>query len=199
MRQLIRRLDLAAVYRKPRTSVPHPDHAEEFPYLLRDMSIDRANQVWCADITYIPMRRWFLYLVAVMDWASRKMLSRRVPNTMDVDFCIAAEALARFGRPEISNTDQGCLFTSPRFVEVAQRAGALVSMDGRGRWLDNVIERLWRSLRVQCVCLRAFQTASDLRSELTGWVGLYHALRPLSARAGRTPDEGDVRYAVCSR
>ena len=191
VRRLMRRMGLAAVYQKPRTSVPHPDHAV-FPYLLRDLSIERANQVWCADITYIPMRRGFLYLVAVMDWVSRKVLSWRVSNTMDADFCIAAveEALARFGRPEIFNTDQGSQFTSPRFVEVVQGAGALVSMDGRGRWLDNVfIERLWRSLKYECVYLHAFETASELRTELTGWGGLYNARRPHSAPAGRTPDE----------
>jgi len=138
------------------------------------------------------MRRGFLYLVAVMDWASRKMASWRISNTMEADFGIAAveEALARFGRPEIFNTDQGSQFTSPRFVEVVQRAGALVSMDGRGRWLNNVfIERLWRSLKYECVYLLAFETASELRTGLPGWVGLYNARRPHSALAGRTPDE----------
>ena len=191
VRRLMRRMGLAAAYQKPRTSVPHPDHAV-FPYLLRGLSIERVNQVWSADISYIPMRRGFLYLVAVMDWASRKVLSWRVSNTMEVDFYIAAVeyALARFGRPEIFNTDRGSQFTSPRFVEVVQRGGTLVSMDGRGRWLDNVfIERLSRPPKYECVYLHAFETSSELRSGLTGRVGLYNARRPHSALAGRTPDE----------
>ena len=138
------------------------------------------------------MRRGFLYLVAVMDWASRKVLSWRVSNTLDAEFCIAAleEALARFGRPEIFNTDQGGQFTSPRFTGVLQRAGVRISMDGRGRWLDNVfIERLWRSLKYECVYLHAFETGSELRAGLARRVGYYNAERPHSAFAGRTPDE----------
>ncbi len=134
VRRLMRRMGLAAVYQRPRTTVPHPDHAV-FPYLLRQLAIERPDQVWCADITYIPMRRGFLYLVAVMDWFSRRVLSWRVSNTMETDFCIAAgaEAIERFGRPEIFNTDQGSQFTSPRFVSVLQETGVQVSMDGRGR------------------------------------------------------------------
>jgi putative transposase len=154
--------------------------------------IDRPNQVWCADITYIPMRRGFLYLVAVMDWSTRKVLSWRVSNTMDVEFCIEAleEALARFGRPEIFNTDQGSQFTSPRFTGVLQAAGVRTSMDGRGRWMDNVfIERLWRSLKYECVYLHAFETGSELREGLTLWIGYYNARRPHSMLAGCTPDE----------
>jgi putative transposase len=143
VRRLMRRMGLAAVYQSPRTSMSHPEHVV-FPYLLHGLEIDRPNQVWCADITYIPMRRGFLYLVAVMDWASRKVLSWRVSNTMEVDFCIAAlsDAMERFGAPEVFNTDQGSQFTSPRFVSILQDAGMRVSMDGRGRWMDNVfIER----------------------------------------------------------
>jgi putative transposase len=191
VRQLMRRMGLAAVYQKPRTSVRHPEHAV-FPYLLRDLAIERPNQVWCADITYIPMRRGFLYLVAVMDWCTRKVLAWRVSNTMEADFCITAveEAIKRFGAPEIFNTDQGSQFTSPRFVSVLQGAGIRVSMDGRGRWLDNVfIERLWRSLKYECVYLHAFETGSELRAGLNAWIGLYNARRPHSALAGRTPDE----------
>jgi putative transposase len=168
VRRLMRLMGLAAVYQRPRTSVPHPEHVV-FPYLLRDLPIDRPNQVWCADITYIPMRRGFLYLVAIMDWASRKVLSWRVSNTMEADFCIEAlqEALDRFGHPEIFNTDQGSQFTSRAFVSVLTDAGILVSMDGRGRWLDNVfIERLWRSLKYECVYLHAYETGSELRSGL---------------------------------
>ena len=144
VRRLMAKMGLAPIYQRPRTTVPHPRH-QVYPYLLRDLPIERANQVWCADITYIPMLRGFLYLVAVMDWSSRKVLAWRVSNTMDVEFCIEAleEALRRFGRPEIFNTDQGSQFTSPRFTGVLRDAGVRISMDGRGRWMDNVfIERL---------------------------------------------------------
>ena len=140
----------------------------------------------------LPARRGFLYLVAVMDWASRKVLSWRVSNTMEADFCIEAlrDAMTRFGVPEIFNTDQGSQFTSPRFTSVLADAGVRISMDGRGRWLDNVfIERLWRSLKYECVYLHAFETASELRAGLRSWVGLYNGRRPHSALAGRTPDE----------
>ena len=165
VRRLMAKMGLAPIHQRPRTSTPHPEH-RVFPYLLRGLAIERPNQVWCADITYLPMRRGFLYLVAVMDWATRKVLSWRVSNTLDVEFCLEAleEALARFGRPEIFNTDQGGQFTSPRFAGVLQRAGVRVSMDGRGRWMDNVfVERLWRSLKYECVYLHAFETGSELR------------------------------------
>ena len=191
VRRLMARMGLAVVYQKPRTSVPHPEHVV-FPYLLRDLSIDRPNQVWCTDITYIPMRRGFLYLVAVMDWSSRKVLSWRISNTMEVDFCIAAleEAIERFGVPEIFNSDQGSQFTSPRFTGVLKDAGIRISMDGRGRWLDNVfIERLWRSLKYECVYLHVFETGSELRAGVTKWIDLYNGRRPHSALADRTPDE----------
>jgi putative transposase len=191
VRRLMAKMGLAPIYQRPRTSTPHPEH-RVFPYLLRDLAVERPNQVWCADITYLPMRRGFLYLVAVMDWATRKVLSWRVSNTMDVEFCLEAleEALARCGRPEIFNTDQGGQFTSPRFTAALQRAGVRISMDGRGRWLDNVfIERLWRSLKYECVYLHAFETGSELRAGLARWVGYYNAGRPHSALAGRTPDE----------
>jgi putative transposase len=191
VRRLMAKMGLAAIYQRPRTSTPHPEH-RVFPYLLRDAVIDRPNQVWCSDITYLPMRRGFLYLVAVMDWATRKVLSWRLSNTLDVEFCLEAleEALARFGRPEIFNTDQGSQFTSPRFTGLLQQAGVRISMDGRGRWLDNVfIERLWRSLKYECVYLHAFETGSELRAGLTRWIGYYNAGRPHSALAGQTPDE----------
>jgi putative transposase len=191
VRRLMARMGLAPIYQRPRTSVPHPEH-RVFPYLLRDLVIGRPNQVWRADITDLPMRRGFLYLVAVMDWATRKVLAWRVSNTLEAEFCLEAleEALARFGRPESFNTDQGGQFTSPRFTGVLQEAGVRVSMDGRGRWLDNVfIERLWRSLKYECVYLHAFETGSELRAGLARWVGYYDAGRPHSALAGRTPDE----------
>jgi len=191
VRRLMALMGLVPIYQRPRTTVPNPDH-RIWPYLLRGMVIDRPNQVWCTDITYIPMRRGFLYLVAVMDWATRKVLAWRVSNTMDVEFCIAAleEALARFGQPEIFNSDQGSQFTSPRFTEVLQQAGTRISMDGRGRWMDNVfIERLWRSLKYECVYLHAFETGSELRAGLAKWIGYYNTQRPHSTLAGRTPDE----------
>lgn len=191
VRRLMRLMGLAAIYQRPRTTVPHPEHRVH-PYLLRGLLIDRPNQVWCADITYIPMRRGFLYLVAVMDWATRKVLAWRLSNTMDVAFCVAAveEALARFGSPEIFNTDQGSQFTSPQFTVMLMDATVRISMDGRGRWMDNVfIERLWRSLKYECVYLHAFETGSELRAGLTRWIGYYNAHRPHSSLGGRTPNE----------
>ena len=191
IRRLMAKMGLVPIYQRPRTTVPHPDH-RVYSYLLREMVIDRANQVWCADITYIPMRRGFLYLVAVMDWSTRKVLSWRVSNTMDVEFCIEAleEALARFGRPDIFNTDQGSQFTSPRFTGVLRDAKVRISMDGRGRWMDNVfIERLWRSLKYECIYLHAFETGLELQAGLAYWIGYYNARRPHSTLAGRTPDE----------
>ena len=191
VRRLMALMGLEPIYQRPRTTIPHPGH-RIYPYLLREMVVDRPNRVWCADITYIPMRRGFLYLVAVMDWSTRKVLSWRVSNTMDVEFCIEAleEALARFGRPDIFNSDQGSQFTSPRFTGVLQAAGVRISMDGRGRWMDNVfIERLWRSLKYECIYLHAFETGTDLRTGLTSWIGYYNARRPHSTLAGRTPDE----------
>jgi len=190
VRRLMARMGLAAIYQQPRTTVRHPEH-RTYPYLLRGLRIERPDQVWCSDITYIPMRRGFLYLVAVMDWATRKVLSWRLSNTLEAEFCMAAleEALAHYGRPDIFNTDQGSQFTSPRFVEVLTGAGVRVSMDGRGRWMDNVfIERLWRSLKYECVYLHAFETGSELRAGLTRWIGYYNGQRPHSALAGRTPD-----------
>jgi putative transposase len=198
IRRLMAKMGLAPIYQRPRTTVPHPEH-RVFPYLLRDLAIDHPNHVWCADLTYIPMRRGFLYLVAVMDWATRKVLAWRVSNTMEVEFCIEAleEAMARFGRPEIFNTDQGSQFTSPRFTGLLQEAGIQISMDGRGRWLDNVvIERLWRSLKYECVYLHAFETGSELRAGLSDWIGYYNARRPHSSLAGRTPDEAYQAFGM---
>jgi putative transposase len=191
VRRLMAKMGLAAIYQRPRTTVPHPAH-RTYPYLLREMTIDQPNQVWCTDITYIPMRRGFLYLVAVMDWSTRKVLSWRVSNTMEVDFCIEAleEAMDLFGRPAIFNSDQGSQFTSPRFTEVLTAAGIRISMDGRGRWMDNVfIERLWRSLKYECVYLHAFETGSELRAGLAWWISYYNTRRPHSGLDGRTPDE----------
>ena len=191
VRRLMAMMGLVPIYQRPRTTVPNSEH-RVWPYLLRGMVIDRPNQVWCTDITYIPMRRGFLYLVAVMDWSSRKVLSWRVSNTMDVEFCVEAleEALARFGRPEIFNTDQGSQFTSSDFTDVLKAADVRISMDGRGRWMDNVfIERLWRSLKYECVFLHAFETGSELRAGLSRWINYYNTRRPHSTLAGRTPNE----------
>ena len=195
VRRLMRKMGLVPIYQRPRTTVPNLEH-RIYPYLLRDLTIDRPNRVWCADIAYIPMRRGFLYLVAVMDWATRKVLSWRTSNTMDVAFCVEAleEAMARFGKPEIFNTDQGSQFTSPRFTAVLSAAGVRISMDGRGRWMDNVfIERLWRSLKYECVYLHAFETGSELRAGLSKWIGYYNARRPHSSLGGGTPDEAYAR------
>jgi putative transposase len=189
VRRLMARMGLRAVYQRPRTSVPHPEY-KVWPYLLRDAVIDRPNQVWCADITYIPMRRGFLYLVAIMDWATRRVLSWRLSNTLEVEFCIEAleDAVRRHGRPEIFNTDQGSQFTSPRFTGILLDAKVKVSMDGRGRWMDNVmIERLWRSLKYECVYLNAFETGSEARSGIGRWIAYYNTARPHSALGGRTP------------
>lgn len=191
VRRLMIKMGLVAVYQRPKTTIPNPEHKIR-PYLLREMKIDRPNQVWCADITYIPMHKGFLYLVAVMDWATRKVLAWRLSNTMDVEFCIEAleEAMARYGKPEIFNTDQGSQFTGPRFTGVLTGAGIRVSMDGRGRWMDNVfIERLWRSLKYECVYIHAFETGSEARAGIGPWIDYYNAVRPHSALGGATPNE----------
>ena len=189
--RLMRKMGLRAIYQKPNTSAPHPEH-RVYPYLLRDLAIVQPNQVWCSDITYIPMRRGFLYLVAIMDWHSRRVLSWRLSNTMDVAFCTEAlqEALARHGTPEIFNTDQGSQFTSLVFTQMLADANVRISMDGRGRWMDNVfIERLWRSLKYECVYLHAFETGLTLHAGLSRWIAHYNTQRPHSALAGRTPEE----------
>ena len=189
--RLMKLMGLSAIYQKPNTSKPHPQN-KIYPYLLRGLKIDSPNQVWCADISYIPMRRGFLYLVAIMDWASRKVLSWRISNTMDVDFCISAleEALDRYGSPQIFNTDQGSQFTSDPFSQILKDANIRISMDGKGRWMDNVmIERLWRSLKYECIYLQAFETGSELRRGLKHWINFYNTKRPHSSLDDKTPDE----------
>jgi putative transposase len=191
VRRLMGKMGLVAIFQRPKTSKPCPEH-KSYPYLLRDVVIARPNQVWCADVTYIQMKRGFLYLVAVMDWASRKVLAWRLSNTMDADFCVAAleEAIARYGRPEIFNTDQGSQFTSFAFTDLLKASGIRISMDGKGRWMDNVfIERLWRSLKYECVYLNAFETGSEARAGIGSWIGYYNGSRPHSALDGRTPSE----------
>jgi putative transposase len=191
VRRLMRLLGLQAVYQRPRTSQPHPEH-RIYPYLLRDLQITRPNHVWCSDVTYIPLQRGFLYLVAVMDWASRKVLSWRLSNTLDPTFCVEAleEALERYGPPEIFNTDQGSQFTSVDFTTVLKEAGVRISMDGKGRWMDNVfIERLWRSMKYEQVYLSEYATGSEARTGIGWWMHFYNERRPHSSLNDRTPDE----------
>lgn len=166
--------------------------AQDLSYLLRDLPITRPNQVWCVDISYIPMRRGFLDLVAIMDWFSRKVLSWRLSNSMEAGFCVEAlkEALAKYGPPEICNSDQGSQFTSTDFTDVLRDAKVKISMDGRGRWIDNrMIERLWRSLKYECVYLNAFETGSEARQGIGAWVDYYNAERPHSSHGLLTPAE----------
>jgi putative transposase len=189
VQRLMRRMGIAALGPKPRTTKPAPGH-KIFPYLLRGLAIERANQVWAADITYVPIGRGFLYLVAVIDWASRAVLAWRLSNTMDVSFCISAleEALARFGKPEIFNTDQGSQFTSAAFTGTLAAVGVRISMDGRGRWMDNVfIERLWRSLKHEDIYLKGYGDGREARDGIGAWIAFYNTRRPHQALANRTP------------
>ncbi len=191
VRRLMRLMGLAAIYQAPRTSDPHPSH-RVYPYLLKGLAINRPNQVWCADITYIPVQRGFLYLVAIMDWATRHVLAWRLSNTMDAGFCVEAlnDALARYGRPEIFNTDQGSQFTSFEFTGVLKNAGVAISMDGRGRCMDNIfIERLWRSLKYEAVYLHELTDGFQAERVIGEWIGFYNTVRPHSALAGSTPAE----------
>jgi putative transposase len=191
VQRLMRLMGLVAIYPKPKTSQPHPEH-KIYPYLLRDLKIDQPNQVWATDITYIPMSRGFMYLVAVMDWHSRKVLAWRLSNTMESDFCVeaVAEAIERFGSPEIFNTDQGSQFTSKAFTDLLEKNGISVSMDGRGRCQDNIfIERLWWTLKYHYIYLHSFNTGSELRNGLRYWFDFYNADRFHQALDNLTPDE----------
>ncbi len=191
VRRLMRLMGLEAIYQAPRTSAPHPAH-RIYPYLLGGMAIERPNQVWCADITYIPVQRGFLYLVAIMDWATRHVLSWRLSNTMDASFCVEAlnEALTKYGKPEIFNTDQGSQFTSLDFTGALKDAGIRISMDGRGRCMDNIfIERLWRSLKYEAVYLHELTDGFVAERVIGEWIGFYNTARPHSALGGRTPAE----------
>jgi putative transposase len=191
VKRLMQKMGLMAIYQKPNTSKPHPEH-KIYPYLLRGVEITKPNHVWCADVTYIPMRKGFLYLVAVMDWASRKVLSWRLSNTMDAEFCVSAlkEALAKYGKPDVFNTDQGSQFTSSAFTETLKEAEVNISMDGRGRWVDNVmIERLWRTLKYDCVYLNAFETGTEARKGIGKWIRRYNEERPHSSLDDKTPHE----------
>lgn len=191
VRRLMRLMGLRAIYQEPRPSQPHPQH-RIYPYLLRNLDVTKANQVWCTDITYIPIKRGFLYLVAIMDWHSRKVLSWRLSNTIDVHFCIEAleEALALYGVPGIFNTDQGSQFTSFDFTSVLKDHEIKISMDGKGRWMDNVfIERLWRSMKYECVYLNSFDSGAQACKQIGAWLSHYNQTRPHSTFNGQTPDE----------
>ena len=192
---LMKKMGIAALYKKPRLSKPHPDH-KVYPYLLRGMEITRANHVWAADITYLPMARGFCYLVAIMDWASRKVLAWRLSNTLDASFCVEAlqealqEALARYGVPEIFNTDQGSQFTSDAFIGILESYGISISMDGKGRWMDNVfIERLWWSVKYQDVYLKAYGSIAEARKGLREYFEFYNTQRRHQSLDRRTPDD----------
>jgi len=191
VRRLMQLMGLQAIYQKPRTSTPNPAH-KIYPYLLRDLKIERANHVWCTDITYIPMQNGFLYLVVVMDWATRHVLSWRLSNTLEASFCVEAleDALAIYGPPKIFNTDQGAQFTSLAFTGALREAGVQISMDGRGRCMDNIfIERLWRSLKYEAIYLTEMTDGFTVRRVIGQWLDFYSHLRPHSSLDGRTPYE----------
>jgi len=188
--RLMRQMGIEALYRKRNTSRRHPGHAV-FPYLLRGLAITRPNQVWAMDITYLPMKRGFVYLAVVLDWATRRILSFRLSNTLTADFCVEAveEAIARHGVPEIFNTDQGSQFTSSEFVICLQRHGIRLSMDGKGCWRDNVfVERLWKTIKYEEVYLHAYDSVTEARQALSRYITFYNSRRPHSALDGQTPD-----------
>ena len=189
--RLMRRMGITALYRRPNTSRPAPGH-RIYPYLLRGVTVERPNQVWAMDITYIPMARGFVYLAAVIDWFSRRVLSWRLSIIMDTAFCLEAveEALARYGRPAIFNTDQGSQFTSAAFTGLLLANGIAISMDGRGAWRDNVfVERLWRSVKYEEVYLRAYDGVAEARASIGRYLGFFNGRRPHSSLGGRTPDQ----------
>jgi putative transposase len=188
---LMRRMGIEALYRKPNTSKKHPGH-KVYPYLLRGMTIDRPNQVWATDITYIPMARGWVYLCAIVDWASRRVLAQRVSISMDVSFCVQAleEALSKYGPPQIFNSDQGSQFTSEAFTAPLLAHGVQISMDGRGAWRDNIfVERLWRSIKYEEVYLHAYESVSQARAGIARYIGFYNAIRPHTSLDKKTPDE----------
>lgn len=191
VRTLMRKMGIEAIYKKPRLSKPHPGH-KVYPYLLRGLDIKEANTCWAADITYIPMARGFCYLVAIMDWASRKVLSFRLSNTLDASFCIEAleEALRNYGAPDIFNTDQGSQFTSLEFTNILIQKGIRISMDGQGRWRDNIfIERLWKTVKYEEIYLKAYESITHARKELTRFFERYNTRRRHQGLNDRTPDE----------
>lgn len=190
VRTLMLRMGIEALYRRPKTTQRHPEH-KVYPYLLRNLAITRPNQVWAMDITYIPMKRGFVYLTVVLDWYTRKILSHRVSITMDKQFCIDAldEAIQRYGKPEIMNTDQGSQFTSLGFIQTLMENGIQISMDGKGCWRDNVfVERLWRSVKYEEVYLHAYNSVSEAKQKIGNYLNFYNRQRPHSTLDGQTPD-----------
>jgi putative transposase len=188
---LMKKMAIAALYRRPNTSKPVPGH-KVYPYLLRNLAVTRPNQVWAMDITCVAMARGFVYLAAVVDWFSRKVLAWRLSITLSADFCVEAleEALGRHGRPEIFNSDQGSQFTSIGFIKVLKDAEIAISMDGKGAWRDNVfVERLWRTVKYEEVYLRAYATVSEARASIGHYLSFYNGSRPHSAHGGQTPDQ----------
>ena len=191
VQRLMRLMGIRALFPGAKTTRPNPQH-KIYPYLLRDLEIDHANQVWCTDITYVPMRRGFLYLVAIMDWHSRKVLSWRLSNSLDTAPCIEAleDALATYGSPEIFNSDQGCQFTSEAFINVLKDHGIKISMDGKGRWIDNVfIERLWRSLKYEEIYLKAYDSMAQAKQGIGDWMNFYNQDRRHASLGRMTPDQ----------
>src|SRR4051794_37541654 len=189
VQRLMRLLGLAAIYQRPNTSKPAAAH-KIYPYLLRGLAIERVNQVWCSDVTYIPMAKGFVYLVVIMDWVSRAVLAWRVSNTLGADFCVGAleEALSRYGWPEIFNTDQGSQFTSDDFTGTLKRRGIMISMDGKGRCMDNIfVERLWRSLKYEEVYLHAYATVAEAKAGIDAWLDFYNIERQHQSLGYRTP------------
>jgi putative transposase len=188
---LMRRMGLEALYRTPRTTQRYSAH-KIYPYLLRNLAVTRGNHVWAMDVTYIPMAKGFVYLVAVVDWYTRRVLSWRVSITLDVQFCLDAveDAIARYGKPAIMNTDQGCQFTSQAFTGLLKAQGVRISMDGRGAWRDNVfVERLWRSVKYEEVYLHAYDSVAEARASVARYFQFYNSRRPHSSLAGKTPDQ----------
>ena len=191
VQRLMQTMGLEAIYPKPNTSRPHPKH-KIYPYLLKGMNIDRPDKVWAADITYVPMKRSYMYLVVIMDWYSRKVLSWRLSNTLDTSFCVAAleEAIIRYGCPDIFNTGQGSQFTARKFLEVLESNNVRISMDGRGRAFDNIfVERLWWTVKYHYIYLREFETGNELKQGLGNWFAFYNQERSHQSLKRKTPDE----------
>lgn len=199
--RLMRVMGIEAIYPRQRTTIPGGPSGI-FPYLLKDLEINRPNQVWSADITYIPMRRGYLYLFAIIDWYSRKIIDWELSNTLDTTFCLNClqRAIRHSGIPEIINTDQGCQFTSEQWSEYVQKTGAGISMDGRGRWIDNVaIERFWRSIKYEDIYLKSYETGREVTAGIKAYITRYNHYRPHQSLSGATPDEvyrGEVAKAI---
>jgi putative transposase len=195
---LMKKMGIEAIYRRPNTSKPAPGH-KVYAYLLRKLAITRPNQVWAMDITYVPMARGFVYLVAVVDWFTRKVLAWQLSITLETAFCIEAldEAMARYGRPEIMNTDQGSQFTAIEFIKALKDAGVAISMDGKGAWRDNVfVERLWRTIKYEEVYLRAYASVSEARASIGRYLGFYNGRRPHSSPGGQTPEQSYLKTST---